>query len=81
MAGFAAHLGGSSTSIETECRLRDKSGDWCWVSNRGGVVERNGDDSARRATGSHLDITRRQQAESNNAFLEAPLRQQVWQKC
>ncbi len=75
MTEFKAHIEGGSTSIESEYRIRRKSGDWCWVLNRGGVVERSESGVAIRATGTHLDITLRKDAESSNALLEAQLRQ------
>lgn len=75
MGEFRAHLDGSSSAIETEYRLRQRTGGWCWVLNRGGVVERDDDGHALRATGTHLDITRRKEAERTNTILEAQLRQ------
>ncbi len=75
MAGFSAHLDGRSSSIELEYRIQNKSGGYCWVLNHGGIVERNHNGAAIRATGTHLDITRRKNAESSNALLEAQLRQ------
>jgi len=72
---FKLHIEGSSSSIETEYRIRGKSGEWRWMLNRGRVVERSGDGTAVRATGTHIDVTLRKEAESANAALEAQLRQ------
>lgn len=75
MAEFGEHMDGNSNSIEMEYRIQKKSGDWCWVLNRGGVVERGEDGAATRATGTHLDISGRKKVESTNSLLEAQLRQ------
>jgi PAS domain S-box-containing protein len=46
-----------------EHRLKTASGDWVWVLSRGRVVERAGDGSALRMTGTNVDITQRKRAE------------------
>ena len=46
-----------------EYRFKAASGDWIWVLSRGRVVERAGDGSALRMTGTNVDITQRKRAE------------------
>lgn len=54
---FYQHLEDITPSIETEYRVRTKSGEWRWVLTRGRVVERGPDGTAIRAAGTHLDVT------------------------
>ncbi|MBS3795108.1 MAG: PAS domain S-box protein, partial [Candidatus Thorarchaeota archaeon] len=57
------HLEGKSDSYVSEHRMRTKNGDWVWIEDRGRVVERDEDGDPIRATGTHLDITERKQAQ------------------
>lgn len=41
VASGERHIAGQTDSIETELRLKHKSGHWVWVLDRGGVVERD----------------------------------------
>ena len=63
MATLDRHLRGETPLYESEHRLRTKSGDWIWVSDRGRVVERETDGRPRRFIGTLLDITERKRAE------------------
>ena len=47
-----------------EFRMKHKTGGWCWVLSRGTVVERDTEGRALRMVGTHLDITRRKEAET-----------------
>ncbi len=69
------HLAGRTENYEVEHRLRNKQGDWVWVLARGRVVERDAEGQPIRATGTHLNITPRKQAEEEKAKLEEQLRQ------
>lgn len=57
------HLLGKTPAINTEYRLRSKTGDWVWVLDRGKVVERDQDGSPLRFSGTHLNITERRNQE------------------
>ncbi|AZO00601.1 EAL domain-containing protein [Mesorhizobium sp. M9A.F.Ca.ET.002.03.1.2] len=57
------HIAGLTGSIETELRLKHKSGDWVWVLDRGGVVERDAEGKPVRLMGVQTDITKQKQAE------------------
>lgn len=57
------HLAGLTDIIETELRLKHKSGHWVWVLDRGGVVERDADGKPLRMVGVQTDITRQKAAE------------------
>lgn len=63
MATLTAHLEGITEHYSCEHRLLAKSGEWIWVLDRGRVIERDASGAPLRAAGSHLDITRRKQAE------------------
>ena len=57
------HLDGRSESFEASYRMRHRDGHWVWVLDRGRVVQRDAAGRALRMVGTHLDITRRVQAE------------------
>jgi PAS domain S-box-containing protein len=57
------HLNGNSAVFEAEFRMRSHAGEWRWILSRGKVVERLPDGTAVRATGTHLDVTARREAE------------------
>jgi two-component system cell cycle sensor histidine kinase PleC len=58
--------------LSVEYRIRNKSGDWVWVLDRGKVVERDGDGRPLRAVGTLTDITQRKQDEQRYRYaLEA----------
>ncbi len=49
--------------IETEFRIKSKSGEWRWIVSRGKVVERDAEGTPIRMVGTHNDITERKRAE------------------
>jgi two-component system cell cycle sensor histidine kinase/response regulator CckA len=55
---------GKSDRYEVEYRMRTKSGDWCWVLDRGKVVSRDANGRPLRMAGTHTDITKRKQTEA-----------------
>ncbi len=57
------HEDGETPVFEVEHRMRTKDGDWIWVLNWGKIIERDPSGRPLRAMGTHLDITRRKQAE------------------
>lgn len=63
VASGEKHLAGLTEIIETELRLRHKSGKWIWVLDRGGVVERDRNGKPLRVIGVQTDITRQKAAE------------------
>lgn len=54
---------GKVPHFEHEYRIRHKDGRWVWVLDRGKVVERNEDGSAKRIIGTLTDISQRKAAE------------------
>ena len=58
------HVEGRTPFYEREYRLRTKGGQYIWIHDRGRVVERDAQGKALRVTGTHTDITRRKQAET-----------------
>ena len=69
METLERHLRGESASYESEHRLRTKSGEWIWVSDRGRVVERAADGKPIRFLGTHMDITERKRAAAVSAAM------------
>ncbi len=57
------HLDGLTEAYECEHRLRRKDGGWCWVLSRGKVVSRDPDGRPLRIVGTHMDTTKRREAE------------------
>ncbi|RWP72933.1 EAL domain-containing protein [Mesorhizobium sp.] len=64
VASGERHIAGLTDSIETELRLKHKSGHWVWVLDRGGVVERDAGGRPVRLMGVQTDITKQKQAEA-----------------
>lgn len=63
IAELQAHLIGNTASYFNEHRAQCKDGSWKWVLSRGTIVSRTEDGKALRMIGTHVDITRRKQAE------------------
>ncbi len=61
---FDRHVSGEQESYECELRMRHKEGEWVWVLDRGKIVSRDDHGRPLLASGTHLDITRRKQAEA-----------------
>ncbi|MCE4222258.1 EAL domain-containing protein [Methylobacterium sp. C25] len=66
---FLDHLSGLTPAYECEYRLRQKSGAYAWTLARGKVVSRDHDGRALRVVGTHIDITRRKEAELKIAHM------------
>lgn len=56
-------LAADSGAFENEYRLRHRDGHWVWILGRGKVVERDSAQRPVRVVGTHLDVTRRKEAE------------------
>ncbi|MDX5444881.1 MAG: PAS domain-containing protein [Zoogloeaceae bacterium] len=63
-AALDPHLRGETPQYESEHRMKHRDGHWVWVLDRGRVVARQPDGSARRVVGTHLDITARKNADA-----------------
>lgn len=64
MAVLNDHLAGKTPIYETEHRMRMKSGEWCWLLDKGKVLERDAAGKPVRAVGTHMNITTRKNAEA-----------------
>ncbi len=62
-ATIQRHLGGESSELNMEFRLRHKNGSWIWIEDHGKVMERDKDGKPLRMLGTHMDITARKLAE------------------
>lgn len=60
---FTAHVAGREDHYDAEYRVRDRSGCWRWLFERGRVVERSPDGAALRMVGICMDIDSRKGAE------------------
>jgi PAS domain S-box-containing protein len=72
------HLGGQSTSIEAEYRIRAANGEWKWMLTRGRAVAWDFDGKATSAIGVSLDIDAQKRAERELRSSEARLETAVW---
>ena len=59
------HFSGESEFYDCICRMWHKSGYWVWVHDRGRLMSRTDDGSPLMMYGTHADITRQKQAESD----------------
>ena len=65
------HIKGLTPAINSEFRLRHQDGHWVWFHSKGKVLARDENGQALRACGTHLDITRRKEAEQESKRLES----------
>lgn len=63
------HVRGLTPTYECEYRMRRKTGGYVWTLARGKVVSRDETGRALRIVGTHMDITRRKEAERQIAFM------------
>jgi len=61
---LAQHLADDQVNYDLDFRLKCKSGAWKWINTRGKVVQRDENGCAQRVIGTHLDISRRKQADA-----------------
>ena len=61
---------GELDSFDGEFRMKAKSGEWRWILSRGKVVERDASGKPLRIVGTHVDVTKRREAESKLAESE-----------
>ena len=64
MACLEEHLAGRRMRYDIECRLRNRSGAYLWVHDRGRVCERDAQGAPTRVVGMVQDITKRKQTEA-----------------
>lgn len=60
---------GELDSFEAEYRMRHRAGHWVWVLDRSRVHDRKTDAAGLQTAGTHLDITRRREAEGQVMYL------------
>ena len=68
-AALVQHLKGLIPKLESEYRVRKKNGAYIWTLARGKVVARDAGGRALRMVGTHIDITRRKEAERQVAHM------------
>ena len=73
-AAVADHFAGRTAQYESEYRVRQPDGAWCWVLARGRCL-RDATGKPYRFVGSSIDITAEKQAQIDRERLEAQLRQ------
>jgi PAS domain S-box-containing protein len=57
------HFNGETKQYHCEFRMKNKSGDWVWILDRGRVVEWNSEKQPIRMVGTHLDISKQKYAD------------------
>ncbi|MBA2883154.1 PAS domain S-box-containing protein [Desulfosalsimonas propionicica] len=65
----------STAPFALEFRMKTKEGGFKWILDRGKTVEKDVKGNARRMLGTHIDITKRKQAEQEQEKLQAQLHQ------
>ena len=63
-AALQVHLKGDTSFYECEHRIRHKDGHWVWILDRGRIVEWDAAGTPLRVAGTHMDITKRKQADA-----------------
>ena len=71
------HLNGNTDHYEVEHRLKNKNNNWIWVLDKGKVTKRDEDGKPLKAYGTHLDITKRKEAEFELKRINAELEEAV----
>ncbi|MCG5054211.1 MAG: PAS domain-containing protein [Myxococcales bacterium] len=74
MSDVRAHLEGTTPRYDNEHRMRHKDGRWIWISDRGGVIQRDEQGRPLRFVGTHQDVTHRKQIEEALRATEARYR-------
>ncbi len=74
MSVLTDHLEGRISFYQTEHRMKHKQGHYIWVLDSGRVFDRDKDGRPLRASGVHLDITARKQAEEDRERFVTQLR-------
>ena len=72
------HLDGQTPPYDVEYRLRNRSGAWVWIQERGRVIERDSSGRAWRAVGLCLDADERHKSARALERSEARLAHAVW---
>jgi diguanylate cyclase (GGDEF)-like protein/PAS domain S-box-containing protein len=75
MQDVAAFLDGSQPQYRNEHRLKCKDGTWLWILDRGTVISRAADGKPLRAIGTHTDISKQKQTETDLRLSEERFRQ------
>jgi PAS domain S-box-containing protein len=57
------HFEGKNSYYECEIRMKHKNGEWIWIQDSGKVFSRSEDGHPIRMAGTHIDITKRKNAE------------------
>ncbi len=73
----AAHIRGETPRYEAEFRMRNKAGGWQWILSRGQVVAWEEQGQALRIIGTHTDITRLKEVETELQLAHDQLEQRV----
>ena len=73
-AALARHLAGEASTFEAEYRVRDRSGNWHVIVDRGRVVERQADGTPSRLVGISADVTETRSIEAAREMSERRFR-------
>lgn len=60
---ISKHMAGEINLYEMECRMLHKNGEWVWIADSGKVVEWDDKHQPLLMSGTHIDITKKRQAE------------------
>lgn len=76
MGAYAQHAEGSREFYQVEYRMRSKTAEWVWVSDKGRIVQRDTNGNPTLAIGTRLDINNRKLYEE--AIRDANLKLQIY---
>ena len=71
LAAFLVHAKDQAAGYKLEHRMLHKDGHWVWVLDHAMVIERNAAGRATRILGTHLDISKRKQADAERVTATA----------
>lgn len=74
LAMLRAHLQGHTPAFEAQYRMRNASGEWGWLVDRGHVSERGSDGTPRKMLGVSGDVTERQRIDQERETSERRFR-------
>ncbi len=69
------HFNGKTAFYEAEFRVKNKDGEWMWISDKGKVIERDKNNNPVRMCGIHMDFTERRKAQEELKESEKKLKE------
>ena len=71
------HIAGEKDFYDCECRMLHKDGHWIWIHDRGQIIKRDAKGDPLIMAGTHIDVTKRKEAELKLLELNQKLEKQI----